>query len=51
MKQPAQELTGRRHSDKVSRRLFLAGAGATAGGTMLVASLAASNALAEKATS
>ena len=49
--QPVQELTGYRHADEVSRRLFMTGVGAAAGGTMLASSLSASNALAEKAPS
>jgi hypothetical protein len=48
MKQPAQKLTAPRNEDEVSRRSFLTGAGATAGGVMLQTSLAASTALAEK---
>jgi xanthine dehydrogenase YagT iron-sulfur-binding subunit len=47
MKQPAQKLAAHRDEDAVSRRLFLTGAGAAAGGVMLEKSLTASTAFAE----
>jgi xanthine dehydrogenase YagT iron-sulfur-binding subunit len=49
MKQPAQKFPAPGSEDEVSRRSFLAGAGATAGGSMLATSLAAHNAFAETA--
>jgi aerobic-type carbon monoxide dehydrogenase small subunit (CoxS/CutS family) len=47
MKKPAQSLSVSRNEDVVSRRAFLASAGATAGGAMLETGLAASGALAQ----
>jgi xanthine dehydrogenase YagT iron-sulfur-binding subunit len=47
MKPPVQKSAAHRREDEVSRRLFLAGAGAAAGGVMLEAGLAASPAIAE----
>jgi xanthine dehydrogenase YagT iron-sulfur-binding subunit len=50
MKQPAQNVAAHRNEDAVSRRSFLAGAGATAGGAMLETSLTVSSSFADEKT-
>jgi xanthine dehydrogenase YagT iron-sulfur-binding subunit len=50
MKQPAQNVAAHRNEDAVSRRSFLTGAGATAGGAMLETSLTVSSSFADEKT-